>query len=140
MPKANLMIIRGKLAGRWSANPLRDWRPLPKHPEWANVREAEFVSESFTRLQHRAFTELVPLRVGDRGDSIFQLTLLVCGKPPIRTEVEFQRGCNGLSMAPDIAALIPPEFHDPIHAIKYAAEHGLETPPYVDLKTYEEKI
>lgn len=110
MPKANMMIIRG-------------------------LRGKEFVSESFTRIQHHAYVEMAPMRVGDRGESIFQLVLLIPGQEPIRTEVEFFRGCNGLSMAPEIAELIPPEFYDPLQAIRYASEHGLEEPPYVDLST-----
>jgi hypothetical protein len=108
MPKANMLIIRG-------------------------LRGKQFTSESFERVQHHAYTKLTPLRVGNRGESIFQLVLLVPGQEPVRTEVEFFRLCNVLSMAPEIAALIPPEFRDPLEAIRYAAENGLETPPFIDL-------
>jgi hypothetical protein len=134
MPKANMMIIRGR---RRLPRSKRDWSPLKQHVEWMYACEEEFVSESFTRLNHHAYCRMSPLTTGDRGEGIFEMVLLVPGQAPIRTRVEFNRGCNGLSMAPEIAELIPPEFFDPIQAMDYAAQHGLDTPPYVDVSNWK---
>ncbi len=103
MPKANMMIIRGK-----------DGK--------------EFVSESWSKLEHHAYTGMAPKRVDKTGD-YFDLVLLVPGREPIKCEVEFIRGCNAFAIPADIGDFIPPEFRDPMQAMEYALKHGLDTPP-----------
>ena len=130
MRKANMMIIRGR-HGRRPPAVFGAWSPLPDHVSY----QAEFVSESWTRLQHHAYKNMAPLRM-EVGDSYFELVLLVPGEEPVRAEVFFPRGCNGLALPGNMVELVPFEFFDPIQAMDYAVKHGLETPPYVDLENW----